>query len=410
MSVKSKLATALLSIAIALAVWFYVVTVVSPNSDKSFYNIPVVTQGEALLQERGLMITGTDVTTTSLHLEGSRIDLNKLSSSNIVVTMDVSKIYEAGTHDLTYSVTYPGDVASNAITILSKTPGSVKVTVEERISKTVPVQIQYNGTVSENYMADKENAELDVESVTVTGPKPVIDKIAAARIDVDLEGRSESISDKFTYTLCDEKGEPVDAQTVVTDVADISLILRIVRVKEISLTVNVTDGGGATAQTSLITINPPTIRVSGSDTLLEGLNSLELDTINLADISEDSSFTYVIKLPEGVNNETGVNEATVNVSFPDLATRTLTVKNIRAVNVPAGFSVDVITQALEIQVRGPKAKIDALNEENITVTVDFTAAEEGTVKLKVTVNCGDPEIGAVGGPYTVSATVRKTTG
>lgn len=406
---KSKLATALLSIAIALAVWFYVVTVVSPNSDKNFHNIPVVTQGEALLQERGLMITDTDITTTSLHLEGSRIDLNKLSSSNIVVTMDVSRIYEAGTHDLTYSVSYPGDVASNAITILSKTPGSVKVTVEERISKTVPVQIQYSGTVSENYMADKENAELDVENVTVSGPKPVIDQITAARIDVDLENRSESISDKYTYTLCNAKGEPVDARYVVTDVANISLILRIVRVKEISLMVNVVDGGGATAQTSLITIDPPTIRVSGSDALLEGLNSLELDTISLVDIPEDSVFTYTIKLPEGVNNETGVNEATVSVSFPDLATKTVKVKDIRAVNVPTGFDVDVITKALEVQVRGPKEKIDTLDEENISVTVDFTDAEEGTVKLKVIVDCGDPEIGAVGA-YTVSATVRKTNG
>lgn len=409
MSVKSKLATALLSVAIALAVWFYVVTVVSPNSDKNFQNIPVVTQGEALLQERGLMITDTDITTTSLHLEGSRIDLNKLSSSNIVVTMDVSKIYEAGVHDLTYSVSYPGDVASNAITILSKNPGSVKVTVEERISKTVPVQIRYSGTVSENYVADKENAELDVENVTVTGPKPVIDKIAIARIDVDLENRSESISDKYTYTLCNTKGEPVDVQSVVTDVANISLVLRIVRVKEISLTVNVVDGGGATAQTSLITIDPPTIRVSGSDALLEGLNSLELDTINLVDIPEDSVFTYAIKLPEGVNNETGVNEATVSISFPDLATKTVKVKNISAVNVPAGFDVDVITKALEIQVRGPKEKIDTLDEKTISVTVDFTDAEEGTVKLKVIVDCGDPEIGAVGA-YTVSATVRKTTG
>lgn len=409
MSVKSKLVTALLSAAIALAVWFYVVTVVSPNSDKNFQNIPVVTQGEALLQERGLMITDTDITTTSLHLEGSRIDLNKLSSSNIVVTLDVSKIYEAGVHDLTYSVSYPGDVASNAITILSKNPSSVKVTVEERISKTVPVQIQYSGTVSENYVADKENAELDVENVTVTGPKPIIDKIATARIEVDLEDRSESISDKFTYTLCNIKGEPVDVQSVVTDVENISLVLRIVRVKEISVMVNVVDGGGATAQNSLITIDPPTIRVSGSDALLEGLNSLELDTINLVDIPEDSVFTYTIKLPEGVNNETGVNEATVSVSFPDLATKTVKVKDISAVNVPEGFAVDVITKALEIQVRGPKEKIDELDEENISVTVDFTDAEEGTVKLKVIVDCGDPEIGAVGA-YTVSATVRKTAG
>lgn len=406
---KNKLVTALISVVIALGVWLYVVTVVSPNSDKSFYNIPVVTQGEALLQERGLMITNTDITTTSLHLEGSRIDLNKLSSSNIVVTMDVSKIYEAGTHDLTYSVSYPGDVASNAITVLSKNPSSVKVVVEERLSKTVPVQIQYSGVLSENYVADKENAELDVENVTVTGPKPVIDLITSARIDVNLDNCSESLSDKFTYTLCNANGEPVDAQSVVTDVADINLTLRIMRVKEISLTVNVVDGGGATAQTSLITIDPPTIRISGSDAMLEGLESLELDTINLGDIPEDAVFNYTIKLPEGVNNETGVNEATVSVSFPDLATKTLTVKDIRAVNVPTGFDVDVITKALEIQVRGPKEKIDALDEEKITVTVDFTAAEEGTVKLKVTVDCGDPQIGAVGS-YTVSATVRKTTG
>jgi hypothetical protein len=119
---KSKLVTALISALIALAVWVYVVTVVSPNSDKHFYNVPVVAQGEALLTERGLMITHTDVTTTDLHLEGSRIDLNKLSSSNITATMDVSKIYEAGVHNLTYTTTFPGDVPSSAFTVLSKIP------------------------------------------------------------------------------------------------------------------------------------------------------------------------------------------------------------------------------------------------------------------------------------------------
>lgn len=408
---KSKLATALLSIAIALAVWFYVVTVISPNSDKSFYNIKVEPVGEKLLNEQGLMITNIEeLSTVSLHLEGSRVDLNKLSSDNINISMDVSKISSPGTHELSYDITYPGDVVSNAITVLSKDPGSVQVFVEERISKTIPVQIQYSGTVVENYMADKENAELDVENVTVTGPKRVIDQIAAARIDVDLDNRSESISDKFTYTLCNTKGEPVDAQSVVTDVAQIHLTLRVVRVKEIALDVNVIDGGGA-VKADCVTISPTTIQISGSDNLLEGLDSLVLDTtINLGEIVEDTVLTIPIKLPEGVTNETGVTEAMVSISFPDLATKTLTVRNIRAVNVPAGFSVDLITQALEIQVRGPKAKIDALNEENISVTVDFTAAEEGTVKLKVTVDCGDPEIGAVGGPYTVSATVRKTTG
>lgn len=399
---KNKLVTALISAVIAFAVWVYVVTVISPNSDKNFYNIPVVTQGEALLLERGLMITDTDTSATNLHLEGNRIDLNKLNSSNITVTMDVSKIYEAGTHELTYTVTFPG----NTITVLNKRPGTIKVVVEDRISKTVPVEIRYNGALAEDFVADKENIELNVEEITVAGPKSVVEQITTAVITLDLEGRSESISDKFTYTLCDAEGKPVDARLIVTNVAEVNLTLRIMRVKEIALTLNVVEGGGATAQTSVITIDPPTIRISGSDVLLEGLESLELGTIDLREMPGDTELTFPIKLPEGITNETGVAEATVNVSFPKLATKTMTVKNITAANVPQGFRVDLITRVLEIQVRGPEAKIEKLTADAVAVTVDFTNVEAGTVKLKAQIDCGDPEIGAVGS-YTVSATVKS---
>lgn len=403
---KNKLLTALLSFVIALGIWLYVVTVVSPNSDKQYYNIPVVTQSEALLHDRGLMITDTDISAVSLHLEGSRIDLNKLSSSNITVTVDVSKIYEAGSHSLTYSVSYPGDVAQNAITVLSKSPSTVTVEVEERISKEVPVDIQYNGSLAENFMADKENIELDYESISITGPKSVIDQIAMARIDVDLEGRSESITGQFAYTLCNEKAEPVDAELVVTDVANVNLTLKIMRVKEIKLTVNVVDGGGATAQTSSITISPETIWISGSDALLEDMESLELGTINLGEIPKDQSMTFPIKLPEGISDETGVTEAVVEVKFPELATKTLTVTNINAVNVPAGLKAELLAKVLEVQLRGPKEQIESLEASDITVTVDFTGAQAGTVKIKAEIVCSVPGVGAVGS-YTVSATVRE---
>lgn len=404
---KSKLITALIAFAVAVGIWFYVVTVISPNSDKNIYNIKVEAVGERDLNDKGLMITNMDdLSAVSLHLEGNRADLNKLSSDNINISMDVSKLSQAGIHELSYDIVFPGDVASNAITVLNKNPGLVRVVVEERISKPVPVQIQYKGTLQENYMADKENAELSVENVTVTGPKPVVDRIAAAQIEVDLGDRKENLNEKFTYSLCDAEGKPVDAKGVNTDVAEISLALRIMRVKEISLKLDTVYGGGATDQTTVITITPPSILISGSDALLENLEELVLDTVNLAEVAEDTELNYTIKLPEGVNNETGENEVKVSITFPELATKKLTVKNLRAVNVPAGFKVELITKVLPILVRGPKDKIDALTEESITVTVDFTATEEGKVMVKATITCADPEVGAVGS-YTVSADVKK---
>lgn len=401
---KSKLLRFLLSLAIAIGIWLYVVTVVAPNTDKTFTDIPVVTQGEVLLQDRQLMITEIGTKSVDLHLEGSRLDLNKLSNSNIVITVDASKIYEAGTHDLLYSISYPGDVPSNAITVMSKNPATVRVTVEERSTKEVPVEIDFTGNLPENFVAD--TPELDLENVSITGPKSVIDQIASARIQVDLEGRSESFSEEVKYTLCDAEKNPVDAHMVTTDAADVTVTLKIMRVKEIALVVNVIYGGGATEQSSQITVDPATIRISGSDNLLEGLEQLELGTLNLSEMPADEVLTFPIKLPEGINNETGVTEASVDVKFPGLATRTLTVNKITVVNVPAGMKVDMITKALEIQVRGPEAKIAELKPEDITVTVDFTAAQTGTVKLKAEIACNQPDIGAVGA-YTVSATVRE---
>ncbi len=403
---KNKILTALLSVGIALGLWLYVVTVVSPNSDKHYYNIPVVMQGETLLQERGLMITTTEQPTVSLHLEGNRTDLDKLNTSNITINVDVSRVYETGTHNLSFTPTYPGDVPNNAITVLSKNPGTITVTVEERVSKTVPVDIQYVGTLSEGYMADKENKVLDFENVNIVGPKGTIDRIAMARIDVDLEARSESISGQFRYTLCDEKGAPVDAELVTTDVENINLTLKILRVKEIALLVNVVEGGGANLQNTTVTVEPGTIRISGSDNLLENLESLELSVVNLEEIAEDTVLTFPIKLPEGINNETGVTEATVDVKFNNLETKTLTVRNFTPINVPEGLTADVITRMLEVEIRGPKNAIKNITADDITVTVDFSQEQAGTVSVKAKITVDAEGVGAVG-IYNITATLKE---
>lgn len=401
---KNKLLRALLSVAIGVGVWLYVVTVVAPNTDKTYNNIPVVVQGEVLLHDRQLMITEMGTEFVDLQLEGSRLDLNKLSSSNIAITVDASRIYEAGTHNVLYSIAYPGDVPSNAITVLNKNPSTVTVKVEDRITKEVPVKVNFSGNLPENFVAD--TTELNVEQINIVGPRSVVEKIVSAQIQMDLEGRSESFSGELEYILCDKDNKPVDARQVTTDAANVMVNLKIMRVKEIALVVNVIYGGGATEQTSQVTVEPATIRVSGSDNLLEGLEQLELGTLDLGEMPADEVLKFPIKLPEGINNETGVAEATVDVKFPGLVTKTLTVTEITAINVPEGMKVEMITEALEIQLRGPESQIENLKAEDITVTVDFTGAQPGTVKLKPEIAGSTPEVGAVG-TYTVSATVRE---
>ena len=75
---KNKLLAVLVSAVIAFGLWLYVITVVSPESEQTYYDIPVVLQNKDVLNERGLMIVG-EAPTVTLVLKGNRTILNELN-------------------------------------------------------------------------------------------------------------------------------------------------------------------------------------------------------------------------------------------------------------------------------------------------------------------------------------------
>ena len=87
---KNKITSFLLALAIAFGLWVYVITSVSPGSQETFYNIPVAREGETVLEERGLMITGVSTGTVNLTLSGTRKDLAKVNPGNITLKVDLS--------------------------------------------------------------------------------------------------------------------------------------------------------------------------------------------------------------------------------------------------------------------------------------------------------------------------------
>lgn len=404
---KSKILTILMSAAIALGLWLYVITVEQPESEMTYYNIPVVLQNEDILAERGLMIVSERPTVT-LHLSSTRTNLNQLNESNINVIANVNSIVTAGTHELTYNVAYPGNVPSGAVSRQSSRPNMITLKVENRITRQIPVVPVYSGSVAEGLLADRENLVLDNAFIEVSGPESVVEKIAQAAIFVNLEGQTQTIVQECTYTLCDESGEPVDSQWVTTNVEVVNLTLTVRQVKEVRLSVKIVDGGGATALTSSVNVEPKTIRVSGSEALLNGLDVLELGTINLGEIAEDKTLTMPITLPEGITNETGITEATVTVHFPNLTTKTMSVDNIELINIPEGLEAELVTKIMEINLRGPKGLIKDITEEQVTVKVDLSEAQTGTDKYAVTIEFGSgfAGVGALNS-YTVMVTLTE---
>ena len=406
---ERRITSAVLSLVIAFGLWWYVVNNVSMEDDITFNNIPVVREGETVLNEKNLMITEISTESVSMNLIGSREDLNKVDSSNMSVKINLSNIEEPGERiPLTYVPSYPATVANTAFEVSHKNPSVIFVSVDYRRTYEIPVKVKWTGTRSEDLLYDTENFTLDYTTVTITGPATVADQIKQALVTIDLSERKESFSENFRYTLCDEEGNPVDAQWITTSVEEVQLTAQIQQIEEVALVADVIYGGGATAENTKITLSPEVIRVSGGKAVLEELgSSYTVGTIVLADIEKSShEQTFPLTLPEGVTNQTGVSEVTVTIRFSGLKTKEFVVDTIEMVNVPEGMAAEIINANLTVRVRGPEAEISRMTEDDLSAVVDLSAAEAGTATYKAVIKIGEefPNVGAMK-TSSVSATV-----
>lgn len=405
---KNKTLSALLSVAIAFCMWLYVITVDSPDYRDTIYDIPLTFVGETALRDRNLVVTGISSDTVDITFSGNRSDVLKLNKSNITLKVDLAKIYDPGVHTVEWTMVLPGDVPNNAFTRENVNPDKVTVTTENWVRREIPVRVLFTGSVPMGIFADTENVVKDVASIWVSGPESVIEKVAEALITIDLSEHRESIADYYRYTLVDENEEPVDAAGIEVNTEEVRVEMTIQTVKDVNLVINVVDGGGATAETTALNYEPKTIKVAGSETVLEELDEIILGTIYLAEELENREIVFAIPEIEGVTNLSGLTEVKAYINFDSLAIKDVELENLTAINVPEGMEVEIITQKLTVQVRGPYGEVMRLTPEDLQAEVDFTGAQIGSSTFKVVITFGDTfqTLGVVG-TCSASATVTE---
>ena len=401
---RNKLGSLLIAVVIAMGLWMYVITYVSTDHEQTFYNVPVALEGGTILADRQLMLLSEDEYEVNIKVHGSRQDVSKINSGNIQLVADLSSIYEPGEHNLTYSIIYPGEVPTGAVSA-EKNPDRVRVIVARKKTKEIPVKVVYEGDVPAEYIKDTAAMELDYTYVEITGPEEVVDKIDHAAVTVQCSGRTESIYESYRYALQDSDNKPVDAEYITTSVSEVKVYLPISMVKKIPLTLTLVNGGGATAETTKLVIEPAEISISGSEAALNALPELNLGTIELDQITQDTTREFEINLPEGVKNVSNLSTAKVTISFPRLATREFSITEFKPLNLPAGMVWEPLTKQLTITVRGLKSEVQRLNAADILVQVDLTGVEN-TAAVEPTIRFPESlsSLGEVGS-YSISVQI-----
>lgn len=364
---KNKVLTLLLSLAISFGLWLYVVTVISPESETTIDNVPVELVGSGNLDKHDLIIVSpTNDLRVNLKLGGSRSDLSKLNNSNVTVIVDVSKINQAGEHQLGYSVSFQSGTAE----VLEQDPANITLTVVDKMTKTVPVEPVLVGVVPSGYEADRDNVRLDHTTVTVSGPKETIEKVEFARVAIDVTGKMISFDDYYPMTLCGEDRLPIASDSFVTvNLDEIWASVQVYQIKRVQVLISEDyTGSGLQENTATITQNVRDVTLIGNSEDLEKVADVLPFTITLQDFEGTTTITLKPDLPDGVQCKESIE---VHIVMPEMGDRVLTVgvDQFETFNVPEGLTVRV-TEPVEVTVRGPIADLEKISAADIVGKVD----------------------------------------
>ena len=411
---KNKILLFAVSLIAASVLWIYVVTVVNPEGERTISGIPVTFSGEEVLREdQSLIITDGKDTTVTAQFHGKNADLNKLlqQQDEITAVVDVSKIRSAKSYSMTYELRLPSSVQDAGITTASRMPSAINITIQRQVSQPVQIVGDFTGvSVADGYMLEKTSFDFDV--VQVTGPEDVVSSIACAKVVVSRTNLDRTTTDTVSYTLCDKDGNAVDMTNLSVDVDSLELTLSVVKYKDVALEVEIIDGGGATSKDTKISIDPPTITLSGDAAVLDGINKITLGSIDLADLESNSAtLPFDVVIPNDTKNISGVDQANVTVTIRNKATAVIRATNIAFIHEPDGLEATSMTKQVQVTIRASESDIAKITSNNLRLVADLADYSiPGTNSVPVTVYIdGFPDAGVIGDYTIVVSLAEKTT-
>lgn len=417
----SKILYMVLSIVLTVGLWCYVMATDGTPDDEVYYNVPVVFEGLDILADRELMIVNTNVTTNitvrAIPAVHARLTQGYVNG-DLTVTAKVSGISEEGSHPIAYTVNLPAGVSSSEADFISTTTRGNVVTIDVArfLSRRIPLEGVFKGSVAEGYLAGNEDDFLfSPGEISISGRAEDVNQVHHALITVSGENLTETVREEYPFQLIGASGDELKGLDITCDVDTIYTTFPIRAVAEIPLKIVLTPGGGLGEDDVSVELSTmDSIMVAGSKDAVSALvneGAITLGKVDLSSIRDGDERTFSVPLEDGLENLSGVSEVKATFTVKKrVVSQTFAATNIQTINEPEGWTVDIVTKELPVEIRGTRKLMDELIAENIRVVVDLqnlnlTAGQQTVpVTIALASSGGKSEIGEMapaGSNYTV---------
>ncbi len=368
--ILADLATVLLSVVLALAVWWIAINQENPLVSQDFgERVPVSVLG---LGENLVVVEDLSAESVRLRLRAPRNSWEDLTLSDFRATLDLTDL-GPGQHDVMVQV----KSLDPQVGILDVQRPQLRVTLDTLASKEVPVQVEILDGAAFGY--DAQPAIYRPITVTVSGPSTQVQQVTRARSEVYLRSAKNQVERMQAVT-------PVDAQDqVVARVnAEPALVQVVVPVeqwpgrKEVAVRVKLEGRPADGYRLSSVKVEPSTVVLQGAAEVLAGVPGyVETAPLALDGATGDVRTRLQLLLPEGViSSEGDTVVATAGVTAIEGGV-TISQPLVQQ-GLSPGFKAQSALQAVDVILSGPVPLLDSLNQDDVFAILDLSGLISGT--------------------------------
>lgn len=373
--ILNNLGLKLISVLLAVVVWFLVVMSNNPKDSVSFSNVQVVLTNTELLDAEDKFYEVLDNSDRiRVTVEAPRSVVRELSASDIVAEADVSKLTEVNTIAISYRVLNEGVEILN----ITGSRDVVRLNVEDRQREWVNVQCNTVGEVAEGYII--AGTTFDQTRIEVSGPKSAVESIAYAGLEIDVSGATTNVIGNVDIRFYDAEDNLVDDTHIVKNSENMHVEVRVLATKEVPVELN---PSGIPAEgylaNGVVECEPSTVMIAGTLSALADINRISIPEKELDITGASTDVEKVIDIRKYLDNailaDSSFNgRVTARVYIEPIVERSLMISrnNISVTNLPDGYdwSIAEDQDVLRLRVSGLDDIVSAMDQNTLHGTVD----------------------------------------
>jgi len=371
-----NIGTFLLALVLAIGVWAAAVNASDPN-EELIYPVPITI--EVVGQDTDLLITNSYSQQIELTLRAPRSIWTQLTTdeSSIHAILDLSGL-EAGEYSLEPQI----QISIQPTRIISFSPPSIAITLEELIAHSFPIQLNLIGEPSIGYQAGSHS--LSIDEVTISGPKSLVERVAAVQTSFRLSEAREDISENLSLEAVDENNQVVRGVNLSPEETELLIpISQQGGYRDMAVKVVVTGQVASLYRLTNISVFPPVLTLYSTDTQL--VNDLpgviETEALDINGINEDISTRLKLILPENIliiGDQSVLVEASVEAILGSL---TISEKPLEIINLDPTLVAELSSLTVDVIVSGPLPVLETLNANDLRVIIDVEGLTAGSHQL-----------------------------